>query len=48
VAYAGVDPFALPLHSAWDEFDEGHWICPSVLGGTEKLDAVQKAIDAMV
>lgn len=34
--------------SAWDEFDEGHWICPSVQGGTEKIDAVKKAIDAFV
>jgi hypothetical protein len=30
--------------SAWDEFDEGHWICPSLLDGTEKIVAVAKAI----
>eukprot|EP00045_Choanoeca_perplexa_P012902 m.143533 g.143533 ORF g.143533 m.143533 type:complete len:400 (+) comp16175_c0_seq18:1369-2568(+) len=30
--------------SAWDEFDEGHWLCPSLLNGTVKIEAVAKAI----
>lgn len=34
--------------SAWDEFDEGHWICPSLQDGTAKIDAVKKAIDAFL
>ena len=33
-----------PACSAWDEYDEGHWIAPSLLNGTAKLDAVQRAI----
>eukprot|EP00730_Choanoeca_flexa_P019484 TRINITY_DN9518_c0_g1_i3.p1 TRINITY_DN9518_c0_g1~~TRINITY_DN9518_c0_g1_i3.p1 ORF type:complete len:423 (+),score=53.60 TRINITY_DN9518_c0_g1_i3:818-2086(+) len=32
--------------SAWDEFDEGHWICPSLLNGTEKIDAIATAIQS--
>ena len=34
--------------SAWNEHDEGHWIQPALAkyGGTEKLDAIKKAISA--
>lgn len=37
----------LMLLSAWNEHDEGHWIAPALpqYGGTEKLDAVKRAID---
>jgi hypothetical protein len=33
--------------SAWNEHDEGHWIEPALdkYGGTEKLDAIKRAID---
>lgn len=35
--------------SAWNEHDEGHWIQPALekYGGTQKLDAIKKAIDAV-
>ena len=29
---------------AWNENDEGHWIMPSLLNGTQKLEAVQRGI----
>ena len=29
---------------AWNENDEGHWIVPSLLGGTEKLAAVREGV----
>jgi hypothetical protein len=29
---------------AWNELDEGHWIMPSLLNGTQKLEAVRKGI----
>jgi hypothetical protein len=29
---------------AWNENDEGHWIVPSLLAGTEKLEAIQKGV----
>jgi len=33
--------------SAWNEHDEGHWIAPALpkYGGTEKLEAIKRAID---
>ena len=33
--------------SAWNEHDEGHWIAPTLpkYGGTEKLEAIKRAID---
>ena len=36
------------LLSAWNEHDEGHWIAPTLekYGGTEKLEAIKRAIDA--
>ena len=30
--------------SAWNENDEGHWIMPSLLNGTTKLQAVQRGL----
>lgn len=35
------------LLSAWNEYDEGHWFAPALekYGGTEKLEAVKRAID---
>ena len=35
--------------SAWNEHDEGHWIQPALqkYGGTQKLDAIKKAIDTV-
>jgi hypothetical protein len=29
---------------AWNENDEGHWVVPSLLAGTEKLEAIQKGV----
>ena len=34
------------LISAWNENDEGHWVIPSLMNGTQKLEAVQSAINA--
>jgi hypothetical protein len=38
------------LLSAWNEYDEGHWIAPVLdkYGGAEKLQAVKRAIDKSV
>jgi hypothetical protein len=30
---------------AWNEFDEGGWICPTLLHGTDRLDAIKAVID---
>jgi hypothetical protein len=32
------------LFSAWNEHDEGHWICPSLQNGTQKLEAIQAGL----
>jgi hypothetical protein len=32
--------------SAWNEHDEGHWVCPSLHGGTSKLQAIQAGLKA--
>jgi hypothetical protein len=32
------------LLSAWNEHDEGHWICPGLQGGTQKLKAIQAGL----
>jgi hypothetical protein len=32
------------LMYAWNEFDEGGWICPTLLGGTARLDAIRNVI----
>ena len=34
------------LISAWNENDEGHWVVPSLMNGTQKMEAVQAAINA--
>lgn len=34
------------LMYAWNEFDEGGWICPTLLDGTERLDAIRNIISA--
>ena len=31
---------------AWNENDEGHWVVPSLHGGTAKLEAVQRGVRA--
>lgn len=33
------------LISAWNENDEGHWVVPSLMHGTQKMEAVQAAIN---
>ena len=35
------------LLSAWNEYDEGHWVAPVLdkYGGAEKLEAIKRAID---
>ena len=32
------------LLSAWNEHDEGHWICPSLRDGAQKLEAIQAGL----
>ena len=32
------------LMYAWNEFDEGGWICPTLSEGTARLDAIQKVL----
>jgi hypothetical protein len=29
---------------AWNEFDEGGWICPTISEGTSRLDAISKVL----
>ena len=29
---------------AWNEFDEGGWICPTISEGTNRLDAIRAAL----
>jgi hypothetical protein len=31
--------------SAWNEHDEGHWVCPSLKGGAAKLEAIKLGLD---
>eukprot|EP00047_Mylnosiga_fluctuans_P014342 m.37633 g.37633 ORF g.37633 m.37633 type:complete len:395 (-) comp5455_c0_seq1:76-1260(-) len=37
-------PARTVLISAWNEHDEGHWVCPSLQDGPAKLLAIQEAI----
>jgi hypothetical protein len=32
---------------AWNEFDEGGWICPTWSEGTARLDAIQRALESV-
>ena len=41
---AGATEASAVLVGAWNENDEGHWVVPSLLGGTEKLVAVQEGV----
>jgi len=41
-----VDPARLLLIYAWNEFDEGGWICPTLMNGSDRLDAISKALGA--
>jgi hypothetical protein len=41
----GVDPARLFLIYAWNEFDEGGWICPTLYNGADRLDAIRKALN---
>ena len=45
-ANPGVDPARLVLIYAWNEFDEGGWICPTLFHGPDRLEAIRKALDA--
>lgn len=40
------DPARLVIIYAWNEFDEGGWICPTLLHGSDRLDAIHKVLDA--
>ncbi len=31
---------------AWNEFDEGGWICPTLSEGTGRLDAIRRVLTA--
>lgn len=42
----GVDPAKLVLIYAWNEFDEGGWICPTLKFGPDRLTAIRKVLDA--
>eukprot|EP00038_Savillea_parva_P009713 m.185359 g.185359 ORF g.185359 m.185359 type:complete len:423 (-) comp16422_c0_seq1:186-1454(-) len=48
VAFALANPTTVEANAviigAWNENDEGHWIVPSLLNGTQKLEAVQKGV----
>lgn len=48
VAFALANPTVVEANAviigAWNENDEGHWIVPSLLNGTQKLQAVQKGV----
>jgi len=48
VAFALANPSVVEANAvivgAWNENDEGHWIVPSLLNGTEKLEAVQAGV----
>jgi len=39
------DPARLMIIYAWNEFDEGGWICPTLLHGSDRLDAIRKVLD---
>lgn len=41
-----VDPARLVLIYAWNEFDEGGYICPTLMHGSDRLDAIRKVVDA--
>ncbi|MDR3708468.1 MAG: discoidin domain-containing protein [Capsulimonadaceae bacterium] len=45
-ANPGADPSRLVLIYAWNEFDEGGWICPTLLHGSDRLDAIHKVLEA--
>jgi hypothetical protein len=48
VAFALANPATVEANAviigAWNENDEGHWIVPSLLNGTQKLEAVQRGV----
>ena len=41
---AGATEANAVIVGAWNENDEGHWVVPSLLGGTQKLVAVQEGV----
>jgi len=43
-ANPSVDPARLVLIYAWNEFSEGGWICPTLLHGSDRLDAIHKVL----
>jgi len=38
-----VDAGAIIIY-AWNEFDEGGWICPTLFGGTDRLGAIRRVL----
>eukprot|EP00937_MAST-01D_sp_MAST-1D-sp2_P000478 g478.t1 len=38
-------PSGAVIVSAWNEHDEGHWICPSLRDGPQKLQAIRSGIE---
>jgi hypothetical protein len=48
VAWSQANPAASPANaviiSAWNEHDEGHWICPSLHDGAQKLEAIKAGL----
>ena len=48
VDWAGGNPGSAKANavilSAWNEHDEGHWICPSLKDGTAKLEAIKAGL----
>jgi hypothetical protein len=40
---AAADAKAVPVY-AWNEFDEGGWLCPTLREGTARLDAVRRVL----
>jgi hypothetical protein len=39
-------PARVVLIYAWNEFDEGGWICPTLEHGSDRLDAIGKVLKA--
>ena len=44
VVAGGVAKANAVILSAWNEHDEGHWICPSLKDGTAKLEAIKAGL----
>jgi len=50
IEWARANPESVEANSlmmyAWNEFDEGGWLCPTLLNGTDRIDAIREVLES--